>query len=93
MAQMQTYAPAAFGRKPLSPRRSLDPIFSPKNIAVSGATETPNSVGRTVLWNLIAQSPDQTVLMVSMHDESLDAERALRAGISRKHKPAAAPLH
>ena len=34
-------------------RRPLDPIFSPKSVAVVGATETLNSVGRTILENLI----------------------------------------
>lgn len=33
-------------------RRPLDPVFSPQTIAVIGATETPNSVGRTILENL-----------------------------------------
>ena len=33
---------------------SIDPIFNPKSVAVVGATEKPNSVGRTVLWNLIS---------------------------------------
>ena len=33
-------------------RRPLDPIFSPQTIAIIGATETPNSVGRTILENL-----------------------------------------
>ena len=37
-------------------RQPLDVVFSPRNVAVIGATETPNSVGRTLLWNLI-QSP------------------------------------
>lgn len=32
----------------------LDAIFSPKNVAVIGATETQGTVGRTVLWNLIS---------------------------------------
>lgn len=32
---------------------SLEAIFNPKSVALIGATETPNSVGRTVLWNLI----------------------------------------
>src|SRR5271165_2847160 len=32
--------------------RPLDCIFSPKSIAVIGATENPNSVGRTLLENL-----------------------------------------
>lgn len=36
--------------------RQLDAIFMPKSVAVIGATETPRSVGRTVLWNLL-QSP------------------------------------
>ena len=33
--------------------RPLSPIFSPKSVAVIGATETLNSVGRTILENLI----------------------------------------
>ena len=32
---------------------SLDAIFAPKNVAVIGATETPRSVGRTIMSNLI----------------------------------------
>jgi acetyltransferase len=32
----------------------LDPFFTPRNIAVIGATENPGSVGRTTLWNLIS---------------------------------------
>lgn len=32
----------------------LDSIFSPKNVALIGATETPKSVGRTLMWNLIS---------------------------------------
>ena len=31
----------------------LDPIFSPKSVAVIGATENPGSVGRTILENLV----------------------------------------
>ncbi len=34
----------------------LDVFFTPKNIAVVGATEAPGSVGRTTLWNLISTS-------------------------------------
>jgi acetyltransferase len=33
--------------------QALDAIFAPKNIAVIGATENTNSVGRTIMWNLI----------------------------------------
>ena len=36
-----------------SSRRPLDAIFSPKSVAVIGATENPGSVGRTILENLI----------------------------------------
>lgn len=35
-------------------RHPLDAIFAPKNVAVIGATERANSVGRTLLWNLIS---------------------------------------
>jgi acetyltransferase len=34
-------------------RRPLDAIFAPKSIAVIGATETVNSVGRTILENIL----------------------------------------
>ena len=34
-------------------KSSLEPLFSPKSVAVIGATETANSVGRTILWNLL----------------------------------------
>src|SRR6516164_7473493 len=34
-------------------RRPLDPIFSPKSVAVIGATENVGSVGRTILENLL----------------------------------------
>src|SRR6185369_7162581 len=35
-------------------RKPLEPIFAPRSVAVIGATETPKSVGRTVLWNLLS---------------------------------------
>ena len=35
-------------------RHPLDAIFSPRNVAVIGASETQGSVGRTLLWNLIS---------------------------------------
>jgi acetyltransferase len=34
-------------------RRPLDPIFSPKSVAVIGATENPGSVGRKIMDNLM----------------------------------------
>ena len=38
----------------LTSRHPLDYIFSPKSVAVVGATEAEGSVGRSVLHNLIA---------------------------------------
>jgi len=34
--------------------RPIDVFFTPKAIAVIGATETPGSVGRNVIWNLVS---------------------------------------
>ncbi|MUG97605.1 GNAT family N-acetyltransferase [Scytonema sp. UIC 10036] len=45
--------------------RPLDTIFTPKAIAVIGATERPGSVGRTLLWNLISNSFGGTVYPVN----------------------------
>ena len=45
--------------------RALDAIFAPKNVAVIGATETPGTVGRTVLWNLISNPFGGTVFPVN----------------------------
>jgi acetyltransferase len=40
---------------PLAERRpSLEAIFTPRNVAVVGATDKPGSVGRTLLWNLVS---------------------------------------
>lgn len=44
---------------------ALNAIFSPKNVAVIGATETPNSVGRTLMWNLISNPFGGAVLPVN----------------------------
>ncbi len=43
----------------------LDAIFKPRNVAVVGATETANAVGRTILWNLIASPFGGTVYPVN----------------------------
>jgi acetyltransferase len=44
---------------------SLEPLFTPKSVAVIGATETNNSVGRTVLWNLLKSPFGGTVYPVN----------------------------
>src|SRR5687767_14036108 len=46
-------------------RQPLDVIFSPRNVAVIGATEAPNSVGRTLLWNLVSNPFGGTVFPVN----------------------------
>jgi acetyltransferase len=46
-------------------RQPLDAIFAPKTVAVIGATETPGSVGRTVLWNLVSNPFGGTVFPVN----------------------------
>ncbi|GAB4532288.1 MAG: bifunctional acetate--CoA ligase family protein/GNAT family N-acetyltransferase [Pleurocapsa sp.] len=46
-------------------RRPLDVIFSPKTVAVIGATDRPGSVGRTILWNLISNPFGGTVFPVN----------------------------
>src|SRR5574339_356580 len=46
-------------------RQALDAIFAPKSVAVIGATETPGSVGRTIVWNLISSSFCGTIYPVN----------------------------
>ncbi|HEY3342365.1 MAG TPA: bifunctional acetate--CoA ligase family protein/GNAT family N-acetyltransferase [Anaerolineae bacterium] len=46
-------------------RQPLDAIFSPKSVAVIGATERAGSVGRTILWNLISTPFGGTVYPVN----------------------------
>src|SRR3954463_3479296 len=53
-------------KKKLHPNRNqpLDVFFSPKSVAVVGATETAGSVGRTLLWNLVTSPFGGTVYPV-----------------------------
>ena len=55
------------GKKKLNRRRKqpLDVFFSPKTVAVIGATENPGTVGRTVLWNLVTSPFGGTVYPVN----------------------------
>ena len=52
-------------------RRALDTIFAPRNVAVIGATETPGSVGRTLVWNLITSPFGGTVFPVNLKRPSV----------------------
>lgn len=51
--------------------RSLQPIFSPKSVAVIGATEKEGSVGRTVVWNLISSPFGGTVYPINPKRENI----------------------
>src|ERR1700739_2053890 len=57
-------------------RHPLDALFAPPNIAVIGATETPNSVGRTLLWNLVSNPFGGTVFPVNPKRPSILGIRA-----------------
>jgi acetyltransferase len=48
-----------------SSRPPLEVFFRPGTVAVIGATETPGSVGRTILWNLISSPFGGTVFPVN----------------------------
>ncbi|MEN6632966.1 MAG: CoA-binding protein, partial [Candidatus Polarisedimenticolia bacterium] len=43
----------------------LDVFFAPKSVAVVGATEAANSVGRTLMWNLVTNPFGGTVYPVN----------------------------
>jgi len=46
-------------------KQPLDVFFSPRTVAVIGATENPGTVGRTVLWNLVTSPFGGTVYPVN----------------------------
>ena len=46
-------------------KQPLDVFFSPKTVAVIGATENVGTVGRTVLWNLVTSPFGGTVYPVN----------------------------
>ncbi|HVT07491.1 MAG TPA: bifunctional acetate--CoA ligase family protein/GNAT family N-acetyltransferase [Polyangia bacterium] len=57
----------------------LDPFFRPRAVALIGATETPGSVGRTLLQNLIATPFGGTVYPVNPKRDSVLGIRAYRS--------------
>ncbi|MES1209927.1 MAG: CoA-binding protein, partial [Pseudomonadota bacterium] len=57
----------------------LDPFFRPRSVALIGATETPGSVGRTLLHNLITTPFGGTVYPVNPKRESVLGIRAYRS--------------
>ena len=57
-------------------RRPLDVFFSPATIAVIGATEKKDSVGRTIVWNLISSPFGGTVYPVNPNRPNVLGVRA-----------------
>ena len=57
----------------------LDLLFSPRSVAVIGATEAPGSVGRTLLQNLTATPFGGTVYPVNPRRDSILGLRAYRS--------------
>jgi len=54
-----------------SRRGPLDAIFAPSSVAVIGATDDPDSVGRTLLWNLVSNPFGGTVYPVNPRRSSV----------------------
>lgn len=67
-----------------SERQPLKSLFMPKTVAVIGATDRPNSVGRTLLWNLISHPFGGTLFPVN-------AKRSSVLGIKAYPSVAAVP--
>src|ERR1039458_4609641 len=57
----------------------LDVFFSPKTVAVIGATENQNTVGRTLLWNLVTSPFGGTVYPVNPKRPSVLGVRAYKS--------------
>src|SRR6266508_1652035 len=57
----------------------LQVFFSPKSVAVIGATETAGSVGRTILWNLVANPFGGTVFQVNPKRSSVLGIKAYKS--------------
>jgi acetyltransferase len=67
-------------KKKQSPvHQPLEVFFSPKTVAVIGATETANSVGRTLLWNLVTSPFGGTVYPVNPKRPSVLGVKAYKS--------------
>jgi acetyltransferase len=60
-------------------RHPLEPFFKPRSVALIGATETPGSVGRTLLQNLMATPFGGPVFPVNPKRESVLGIKAYRS--------------
>jgi len=57
----------------------LQAVFTPKTVALIGASEKPGTVGRTILWNLVKSPFGGTVFPVNLRRSSILGIRAYRA--------------
>jgi acetyltransferase len=57
----------------------LDVFFSPRTVAVIGATENPNTVGRTLFWNLVTNPFGGTVYPVNPKRASVLGVKAYKS--------------
>ena len=57
----------------------MEQFFSPKSIAVIGASDKPDSIGHTLVQNLIDGGYDGTILPVNPHLEEVHGLKAYRA--------------
>jgi acetyltransferase len=73
-------------RRPTAERRILEFFFSPKTVAVIGASEKPDSVGRAILWNLISSPFGGTVYPVNPKRHSVLGIKAY-AGVADIPEP------
>jgi len=62
-----------------SRQHPLDPFFRPRSVAVIGASETPRSVGRTLLHNLISSPFGGTVYPVNPKRDNVLGIKAYRS--------------
>jgi len=54
-----------------SERQPLSSFFAPKSVAVIGASDSPGSVGRTLLWNLVSSPFGGTVFPINPKHKSV----------------------
>lgn len=52
-------------------RHELDVFFSPRSVALIGATDTPREVGRSILWNLISSPFGGTVYPINAQGKAV----------------------
>ena len=76
---MQATTPSNKKKMRRKGNQPLDVFFSPKTVAVIGATENPNTVGRTVLWNLVTSPFGGTVYPVNPKRPSVLGVKAYKS--------------